>query len=133
MKRFLALGALLLIVTMSGCAPGRPLANEPTVVFRFSHFDPGDVRVKAGVPVTFTLRNDDPIEHEWIVGPSSVHQAHRTGTEAIHNERPTEVSVPPYTTLKTTVVFDHAGVMQYVCHLPGHEEYGMTGLLTVVQ
>jgi uncharacterized cupredoxin-like copper-binding protein len=29
-------------------------------------------------------------------------------------------------------VFDHAGAIQYICHLPGHEEYGMTGLLTVV-
>ena len=27
------------------------------------------------------------------------------------------------------VVFDAAGTLTYVCHLPGHEAYGMTGVL----
>ena len=131
--RYTALGAILLI-GMSGCAPvGGATISDATVVFRYSHFEPGDMKVKAGVPVTFTLRNDDPIEHEWIVGPSSIHQVHRIGTEALHNERPTEVTVPPYTTRTTTVVFDQPGAVQYICHLPGHEAYGMKGVLTVVR
>ncbi len=133
MRRYRALGAILLIGLMSGCAPGGPTTNDATVVFRYSHFDPGDLKVKAGVPVMFTLRNDDPIEHEWIVGPSSIHQVHRVGTEAVHNERPTEVTVPPYTTKTTTIVFEQPGAIQYICHLPGHEEYGMKGVLTVVR
>jgi uncharacterized cupredoxin-like copper-binding protein len=132
-RRYTALSAILLIGLMSGCAPGGPTTNGATVIFRYSHFDPGDLRVKAGVPTTFTLRNDDPIEHEWIVGPNSIHQVHRVGSEAIHNERPTEVTVPPYATKTTTVVFDQPGVIQYICHLPGHEEYGMKGVLTVVR
>jgi uncharacterized cupredoxin-like copper-binding protein len=129
--RILALGALLLIFVVSGCAPAP--ANQATVTFRYSHFEPGDLRVKAGVPVTFTLRNDDPIEHEWIIGPASVHQVHRTGTEALHNERPTEVTVRPYETKTTTVVFDNPGALEYICHLPGHEAYGMKGVLTIVK
>jgi hypothetical protein len=44
--------------------------------------------------LTFTLRNDDPIEHERIVGPPEVHEVHRHGTEAVHARIPTEVSVP---------------------------------------
>ena len=50
--------------------------------------------VPAGVPVTFVLRNDDPIDHEWIVGDAAVHERHRTGTEPVHASRPTEVSDP---------------------------------------
>ena len=39
-------------------------------------------------------RNDDPIDHEWIVGDAAVHERHRTGTEPVHASRPTEVTIP---------------------------------------
>ena len=42
----------------------------------------------AGVPVTIVLRNDDPIDHEWIVGDAAVHERHRTGTEPVHGVAP---------------------------------------------
>jgi uncharacterized cupredoxin-like copper-binding protein len=89
------------------------------------------VTVPAGVPVTFVLVNDDPIDHEWIVGDAAVHARHRTGTEPHHGARPTEVSIPALTTLETTVTFPQPGIFAYICHLPGHEAYGMTGLVTV--
>ena len=38
--RYTALGAILLIGLMSGCASGGPTTNDATVVFRYSHFDP---------------------------------------------------------------------------------------------
>ena len=31
----------------------------------------------------------------------------------------------------TTITFDEPGTLQYICHLPGHEAYGMVGTLTV--
>jgi uncharacterized cupredoxin-like copper-binding protein len=99
------------------------------VRFHYSHFEPSVVRVRAGVPVTITLRNDDPIDHEWIVGPAAVHAVHRVGTEAVHDSRPTEVTVPALTSRVTTLTFA-AGQEQFICHLPGHEAYGMTGTLT---
>jgi uncharacterized cupredoxin-like copper-binding protein len=83
------------------------------------------------VPVTFVLVNDDPIDHEWIVGDAAVHARHRTGTEPHHGARPTEVSIPALSTLETTVTFPQPGIFAYICHLPGHEAYGMTGLVTV--
>jgi uncharacterized cupredoxin-like copper-binding protein len=30
------------------------------------------------------------------------------------------------------VVFDQAGEYLFICHLPGHEAYGMVGVLRVV-
>ena len=86
----------------------------------------------AGVPVTFTLRNDDPIEHEWIVGTEDVHERHRTGTEPYHDQVPTEVTIPALSTRTTTVTFDEPGDYAYICHLPGHEAYGMRGTVQVV-
>ena len=45
--------------------------------------------------------------------------------------RPTEVTVPAGTTVETTITFDKAAELTYVCHLPHHEAYGMLGTLTV--
>ena len=129
MNRLVLVGALLAVLTISG-APGADPARL-TIRFHYSHFEPDVVTVPAGVPVTITLRNDDPIDHEWIVGPSAVHEIHRHGTEAVHNERPTEVSVPALSTKVTTITFDARAELAYTCHLPGHEEYGMTGILRV--
>ena len=85
----------------------------------------------AGVPITFVLRNDDPIDHEWIVGDEATHTRHRLGTEPHHGERPTEQSIAALSTVRTTVTFASPGTYRYICHLPGHEAYGMVGVVTV--
>ena len=81
--------------------------------------------------VTIVLRNDDPIDHEWIVGDAAIHERHRTGTEPVHGTRPTEVTIPAGSSRETTVTFDTPGTYLYICHLPGHEAYGMVGTLVV--
>ena len=107
---------------------------SPTTVeipIHYSHFQVSQVTVRAGVPVTFVLRNTDPIDHEWIVGDAAVHERHRTGTEPVHDARPTEVSIPAGSTRVTTVTFSTPGTYLYICHLPGHEAYGMVGTVLV--
>lgn len=123
--------ALLAAVLLSGCAAAAAAepARELMISFRYSRFVPSAVEVPAGVPITITLRNDDPIGHEWIVGHPEVHAAHRLGTEPKHEGRPTEVSVPPFGSRTTTVTFA-PGTHTFICHLPGHEAYGMSGKLT---
>ena len=111
-----------------------PLASAPMRIeigIRYSRFDPAVVSVPHGQPVTFVLRNDDPIAHEWMIGDKAMHLAHRTGTEPHHASRPTEVSIPALTTVQTTVTFGGPVAWRYICHLPGHEAYGMVGLVTV--
>ena len=114
----------------SGCSTVAA-GERVTIRIHYSSFDPQHVTVPVGVPVTFVLVNDDPIGHEWIVGDAAVHARHRTGTEPHHGARPTEVSIPALTTLETTVTFGERGIFAYICHLPGHEAYGMTGIVTV--
>jgi uncharacterized cupredoxin-like copper-binding protein len=101
------------------------------IPIHYSHYLRSEVTVRAGVPVTFILHNSDPIDHEWIVGDAAVHQRHRTGTEPVHASRPTEVTIPAGTTRETTVTFATPGTYLYICHLPGHEAYGMVGTLIV--
>jgi uncharacterized cupredoxin-like copper-binding protein len=111
-------------------APGLGPVTE-TIGIRFSHYDRSTVTVPAGVAVTIVLHNDDPIDHEWIVGDAAVHERHRTGTEPVHGSRPTEVTIPAGTSRMTTITFATPGTYLFICHLPGHEAYGMVGSLVV--
>jgi len=123
----------LLVVAAVLLAPGSTAASTSvTIDIHYSHFQPSVITVPRGVPVTVVLRNDDPIDHEWIVGTADVHARHRNGTEPLHDSRPTEVTVPAGTVRTTVVTFPEAGTLQYVCHLPGHEQYGMVGLVRVM-
>ena len=137
----LVLGAgLVALVLGTGAAAvvmaGRP-AEAPetaiTIEIKYSHFNPSAITVPVGVPVTITLVNDDPIDHEWIIGDDAVQQRHRTGTELLHPVRPTEQVIPALSTRVTTITFDHPATWQYICHLPGHEAYGMVGVASIVR
>jgi len=129
-RRGAALLPLLLLLGCTGAAAS-PLPTRVEIVLRYSQFEPDRVRVLAGVPVTIVLRNDDPIDHEWIVGSDEVHTAHRAGSEPHHEGRPTEVSIDALSVRETTITFDTPGTLSYICHLPGHEAYGMVGTLEV--
>ena len=109
-------------------------STEPVVVqidIRYSHFSPDAITVPAGRPITFVVVNDDPIDHEWIVGDEALHERHRTGTEPVHNARPTEISIDALNERRTAITFASPGTLTFICHLPGHEAYGMVGTLTV--
>ncbi len=128
----LAVALAFAAITLAG---GRPTPPPPSasieIAIKFSKFVPDSVVVPIGVPVTITLRNDDPIDHEWIVGDEQVHAVHRVGTEPLHPDRPTEVVLPAMASKTTVITFEEAGTLQFICHLPGHEAYGMTGVVTI--
>jgi uncharacterized cupredoxin-like copper-binding protein len=127
---FLLAGVMALAV---GAGAGLARAGEQTVEIDigYSRFAPSEIRVVTGVPVRFVLVNHDPIDHEWIVGDEASHQAHRTGTEPAHGTRPTEQSIEAGRRVETVVTFHEPGRLTFICHLPGHEAYGMTGTLVV--
>ncbi len=132
---FLVAGGLLLaagaLLVQSSRAPA---ATQRTVVITMhhTHFEPTVVEVKPGTTVRFVLHNTDPIDHEFIVGDAAVHQRHRVGRDEHHyGDVPGEISVPAGTEASTTFRFDRPGRVAYVCHLPGHEAYGMVGTVEV--
>lgn len=97
-----------------------------------SRFDLAPLRVKQGTILELVVRNDDPIDHELVVGDAAVHAKHANGTERRHPPVPGEVSVAPGDTAMTYYEFNEPGTVVYACHLPGHVAYGMTGTIEVV-
>jgi uncharacterized cupredoxin-like copper-binding protein len=116
----------LVVLATSACAPAAPQRIE--IRIHYSKFEPTTLNIPAGVPVTFVIHNDDPIDHEWLVGDAAFHARHRTGTEPVHGDRPDEVSLPANATRTTTLTLP-AGTYTYICHFPLHEQYGMVGLV----
>jgi uncharacterized cupredoxin-like copper-binding protein len=129
------LGLGLAIAVLTGILAGVVArSNDPILVsitIHYSHYEPAAVTVPVGRPVTFVITNTDPIDHEWIVGDAATHERHRTGTEPVHGSRATEISIPAGTQRRTTVTFASTGSLRFICHLPGHEAYGMVGTITI--
>ena len=119
------------VALAAGSSSDSPV-DSATIGIHFSRFTTTELTVRAGEPVSLTLANQDPIGHEWIVGDEATHARHRTGTEPYHDQVPTEVSLRAFETKTTAVTFDRPGDYAFICHLPGHEEYGMRGVIHVV-
>ena len=101
------------------------------VSIHYSHFSISTLHVHPGTMVRFLIRNDDPIDHEFIVGDASVHARHEHGTEHVHPPVPGEVSLQPGQLGETFYEFDQPGAYLFACHFPGHLAYGMKGWVVV--
>ena len=138
MKLFAGL-ACLCVLAATGYALSAERADRH-IEIRINHsgFDARSVTVAQGETVEFTIVNDDPIDHEFIVGDDAVQRAHELGTEAYHADRPTEITVPAGTTRTTVIDFDAdsglalAQPLFFGCHLPRHYDYGMKGVVRVL-
>ena len=125
----LSLGLAGIAAAWAGGVGAAPRSAE--IDIHYSHYGPNTLTAPAGTPITILLKNTDPIDHEWIIGDAATHERHRTGTEPVHASRPTEVTIPAGQSRETTVTFNQPGTYLYICHLPGHEAYGMVGTLVV--
>ena len=74
------------------------------------------------------LVNEDPIDHEWLIVDAAFHEKTAPAPARGATDVPTEVQSPR----SRRGGRDHArrpGTLQFICHLPGHEAYGMVGTL----
>ena len=97
-------------------------------------FEPAVVTVKAGVPITFVVRNAGVIVHEFFVGSVAEQVDHATEMAAggMGHGHHNTLSLAPGVTGSLTMTFATAGSLLVGCHEPGHYEAGMQGTLTVI-
>jgi uncharacterized cupredoxin-like copper-binding protein len=100
-------------------------------------WDPASVTVQAGETVTFVVTNDGQSQHEFVLGPEHVQEAHEEAAAGgmEHGEAGDEamavLELAPGETKEATVTFDEPGEILYGCHEPGHYDGGMVGTVTV--
>lgn len=116
MVTLMAMAALL----VSACGGGNgtattattaPAGFEVTVTATEFAFEPANIEVPAGVPVTIVLVNSGVIEHDFSIDALGL---------TIHAD--------PGETVRETVNFA-AGTYEVHCTVPGHHEAGMEGTL----
>jgi len=127
--------ALVLLVGVAAASRGaaaRATNGAVRITIHYSTFDPSALAVQPGETVRFVIVNTDPIDHEFILGDERVQLVHEKGTEAHHAPRPGEISIAAGETVVTTYTFPKAsGSLIFGCHLPGHYDFGMRGIVTI--
>jgi uncharacterized cupredoxin-like copper-binding protein len=121
--------AVAVVAAAGGCSSAGDRAIE--IAIEHSRFVPQSLEVEPGQTVRFVILNNDPIDHEFILGDRAVQGRHETGSEPHHGAIPGEVSAPAGVSVETTYSFDEPGTLLFGCHLPGHWDYGMRGTVTV--
>jgi uncharacterized cupredoxin-like copper-binding protein len=111
----------ILALTVAACGDGggnggettttQGQAAETTVIAKEFFFEPANIEVPAGVPVTIVLVNEGVIEHDLTI-----------------DEVDLEMLVQPGETLRETMTYA-AGTYVVYCSIPGHREAGMEGTL----
>ena len=123
------------VLALAAACGGNATASIPrtvTLAMHHSRFTPASFSVTAGTTVRIVVRNADPIDHELIVGDQATQDRHERGRDAHHHGVvPGEVSVAAGEAVVTTYRFDRPGQYIYGCHLPGHWDYGMRGVVQV--
>ncbi len=121
------------ISLLPSCVDHVHASDEPRVIaLRINHsgFLPERINVRPNEEVEFVIINQDPIDHEFIIGPPETHAIHERGEPHFHTGAVQgEVTVPAGATVETTWTFGPSGSADvvYGCHLAGHWAYGMHG------
>jgi len=125
----LLLAGALLVGALVGWGGAGEADRSVDVTIHFSRFSVSSIPASPGETVRFVVHNEDPIDHEFIVGDRYVQRIHENGTEPSHGAKPGEITIPAGTTVETTYTFpttpEH---IEFACHLPGHYAYGMHGV-----
>lgn len=129
-RRALIVAAAAACLLLVGCG-GEGESGRREITIEHSSFGVGSLQVEAGERVTFVIHNDDPIDHEFIIGDEAMQLVHEKGTEAHHGARDGEISIPANSTRTTSYSFPDGGRLIFGCHLPGHYRYGMKGYIEI--
>lgn len=91
-------------------------ANTPSLNITASEFDlsPNTLKIDAGGPFTITFQNKGKTEHDVEIVGTDIH-----------------LHALPGQTDSTTASIPESGVYRMICTIPGHQEMGMYGTVTV--
>lgn len=111
------------------------LSGEVNVVMSDAmRFAPDPITVRAGEEVTFVVRNDGVIVHEFFVGTEEeqIDHAAEMAAGGMSHGHDNALSLKAGETGTLTMTFAQTGSLLIGCHEPGHYEAGMQAILTVV-
>ena len=109
--------------------PGDPADVDEVVEITTTdqlRFTPDVIEVAAGQTVEFRITNAATGEHEFVLGPSHVHEA---GMQ--HSDPSSTGTIAPGKMATVYWTFPETGTVTFACYVAGHNEQGMTGTINV--
>lgn len=98
-------------------------------------FTPGQITVKLGETVKFTIKNTGQMLHEFVIGTKQELDAHAALMLKFPNMEHSEAymaHVPPGKTGHIIWTFNRVGDFGFACLMAGHYQAGMVGHITVL-
>lgn len=118
--------------------PGDPAQVTRTIEIQMldtMRFSPGEIQVKAGETIRFSVKNPGKLPHEMVIGSLADLKAHaiemRKNPGMKHAE-PNAITLDPGQRGGIVWRFDQAGTVDFACTIPGHMEGGMVGKVQVM-
>ena len=97
-------------------------------------FTPSSILVKQGETVRFIIKNNGQVKHELSLGTQKELLEHlelmKKFPDMEHDE-PNKVTLTPGQQGEIIWQFNKAGIVNFVCLMPGHYEAGMKGTIKV--
>jgi uncharacterized cupredoxin-like copper-binding protein len=145
MRRIIGAVALVAIVG-AGCGADKnnsstsagPATTQVEITMTDNAYSPNTVTVPQGEKVVLKFTNSGSVEHEAIIGDTTVQNDHAqemmdghtmSGMGGDASDR--TVTVKPGKTAEIITAFDTAGTLIIGCHKTGHYEAGMKATLKV--
>jgi uncharacterized cupredoxin-like copper-binding protein len=97
-------------------------------------FLPNRIEIKEDQQVTFMLRNNGELDHEFILGTTAENLKHAESMKKnpdMEHDDPNGKRVAPKKTDQIVWRFTQIGEFEYSCLIPGHREAGMIGTIVV--
>jgi uncharacterized cupredoxin-like copper-binding protein len=97
-------------------------------------FSPGQIEVKQGETIRFTLKNNGKLLHEFVIGTKNdldEHAALMVKFPKMEHDEPYMAHVPPGKTGAIVWNFNRAGDFDFACLIAGHYQAGMVGKIKV--
>lgn len=108
----------LLISLLAGLAAcsSTPKTLKITLVAEDIMWSTSEIHAKVNQPIELTIRNDGALDHDFVI-----------------EELGFDELLSPGDVKTITFTVDHPGSIKYICNIPGHEEAGMVGEITITE
>ncbi|WP_344802603.1 cupredoxin family protein [Allohahella marinimesophila] len=114
-----------------------PGTADQTITISMSddmRFSPEKLSVREGETVTFKIRNEGEMMHEFVLGTEETlaeHAALMVKFPGMEHSEPYMVHVPPGETGEVNWTFNKSGHFDFACLIAGHYQSGMVGTIAV--
>ena len=107
------LPVIVIFFAIAGCS-SEPKTLEVQLSAEDIRWDISEITAKVGQTVEITIANDGALDHNFVIEKLGI-----------------AIELSPGESKVATFVVTEAGELEFICNIPGHQDAGMVGTLTI--